>query len=72
MGGRIKLVITGSAAFAEKVLTFVHCALGCIVLEGYRQTECVAPCTVSMEGDYKIGFQKEKTETDCKIQAPRM
>uniref|UniRef100_A0A915D761 AMP-dependent synthetase/ligase domain-containing protein n=1 Tax=Ditylenchus dipsaci TaxID=166011 RepID=A0A915D761_9BILA len=35
----------------RSVLTFVRCALGCFVIEGYGQTECVAACTVTIEGD---------------------
>ncbi|EYC37629.1 hypothetical protein Y032_0775g2252 [Ancylostoma ceylanicum] len=55
MGGRVRLMVTGSAPLAENVLTFVRAAMGCIVVEGYGQTECVAACTVSMEGDSKAG-----------------
>lgn len=55
MGGRVRLMITGSAPLSEKVLTFVRAALGCVVVEGYGQTECVAACTVSMEGDSNAG-----------------
>uniref|UniRef100_A0A915DVP2 long-chain-fatty-acid--CoA ligase n=1 Tax=Ditylenchus dipsaci TaxID=166011 RepID=A0A915DVP2_9BILA len=50
-GGRVKLMITGSAPVSDQVLTFVRCALGCFVIEGYGQTECVAACTVTIEGD---------------------
>ena len=46
----MKLMITGSAPLAENVLTFVRAAMGCVVVEGYGQTECVAACTVSQEG----------------------
>ncbi|XP_001949298.1 long-chain-fatty-acid--CoA ligase 5 [Acyrthosiphon pisum] len=51
MGGRLRLMITGSAPMAGNVLTFMRCALGCIVVEGYGQTECTAPITLSIQGD---------------------
>lgn len=47
--GRVRLMVTGSAPLAENVLTFVRAAMGCIVVEGYGQTECVAACTVSFK-----------------------
>ncbi|CAI5437559.1 unnamed protein product [Caenorhabditis angaria] len=55
MGGRVRLMITGSAPLSTNVLTFVRAAMGCVVVEGYGQTECVAACTVSMEGDSLAG-----------------
>ncbi|CAI4229472.1 unnamed protein product [Auanema sp. JU1783] len=55
LGGRVKLMITGSAPLADNVLSLIRAAMGCIVVEGYGQTECVAACTVSMEGDSKAG-----------------
>ncbi|KAJ1367631.1 hypothetical protein KIN20_028580 [Parelaphostrongylus tenuis] len=55
MGGHVRLMITGSAPLSENVLTFVRAAMGCVVVEGYGQTECVAACTVSMEGDSNAG-----------------
>uniref|UniRef100_A0A915EUD8 long-chain-fatty-acid--CoA ligase n=1 Tax=Ditylenchus dipsaci TaxID=166011 RepID=A0A915EUD8_9BILA len=58
LGGRVKLMITGSAPLSEAVLTFVRCAMGCVVLEGYGQTECVAAATITIEGDYIPGHDK--------------
>ncbi|XP_076067495.1 long-chain-fatty-acid--CoA ligase 5 [Oratosquilla oratoria] len=52
MGGNLRLVVVGSAPLAGNVLTFVRCALGCVVMEGYGQTECVAPATLTVQGDY--------------------
>lgn len=46
-GGRLKLMITGSAPLAENILDFARCTLGCTVLEGYGQSECVAAATLS-------------------------
>lgn len=44
-------MILGSAPLAGNVLTFVRCALGCIIVEGYGQTECTAPITLTIHGD---------------------
>ncbi|XP_042895962.1 long-chain-fatty-acid--CoA ligase 1 isoform X1 [Parasteatoda tepidariorum] len=55
MGGRIRLLVSGSAPLAGNILTFIRCALGCVVVEGYGQTECVAPCTTNIQGDYSVG-----------------
>ncbi|XP_067120704.1 long-chain-fatty-acid--CoA ligase 5-like isoform X1 [Centruroides vittatus] len=51
MGGRLRLMVVGSASLSGSVLTFIRCALGCVVIEGYGQTECVAPCTLTIPGD---------------------
>ncbi|KAI5755194.1 hypothetical protein M8J77_014875 [Diaphorina citri] len=52
MGGNLRLMLAGSAPLAGNVLTFLRCALGCLVIEGYGQTECVAPITLTIQGDY--------------------
>ncbi|XP_060823627.1 long-chain-fatty-acid--CoA ligase 1 isoform X1 [Bombus pascuorum] len=51
-GGRLRLMVVGSAPLAGNVLTFTRCALGCIVVEGYGQTECGAPITLTVQGDH--------------------
>ena len=35
LGGRVRLVVTGSAPISEKVLTFLRCSLGCLVSTQY-------------------------------------
>ncbi|KAK0094955.1 hypothetical protein PV326_009550 [Microctonus aethiopoides] len=52
MGGRLRLMVVGSAPLAGNVLTFARCALGCLIVEGYGQTECCAPITLTIQGDY--------------------
>ncbi|XP_066137914.1 long-chain-fatty-acid--CoA ligase 5 isoform X2 [Euwallacea fornicatus] len=55
MGGRLRLMLVGSAPLAENVLTFIRCAMGCVVVEGYGQTECCAPVTLTIQGDHVPG-----------------
>lgn len=54
-GGRIRLLVVGSAPLAANVLNVVRCALGCAIVEGYGQTECTAPCTMTFPGDSGAG-----------------
>uniref|UniRef100_A0AC34Q788 AMP-dependent synthetase/ligase domain-containing protein n=1 Tax=Panagrolaimus sp. JU765 TaxID=591449 RepID=A0AC34Q788_9BILA len=51
LGGSVRLMLTGSAPCADIVLTFMRCALGAVIIEGYGQTECVACATITLEGD---------------------
>merc|ERR1712013_364281 len=51
VGGNVRLVIVGSAPIAGNVITFMRAAMGCLIVEGYGQTECVAPCTLTAPGD---------------------
>jgi len=51
VGGNVRLIITGSAPLAGNVITFLRSAMGCVLVEGYGQTECVAPCSLTVQGD---------------------
>ncbi|XP_052402442.1 long-chain-fatty-acid--CoA ligase 1 isoform X3 [Carassius gibelio] len=55
LGGRVRLMITGSAPVSPTVLTFLRAALGCQFYEGFGQTECTAGCTMSLPGDWTAG-----------------
>ncbi|KAK7004886.1 long-chain-fatty-acid--CoA ligase 5, partial [Biomphalaria glabrata] len=51
LGGRIRLVVTGSAPLSVEVLNFVRCALSCVVVEAYGQTESGAGLSSSFPAD---------------------
>lgn len=50
-GGRLRLILCGSAPLSEEVMNFCRATLGCTVVEGYGLTECVAGATITIEGD---------------------
>ncbi|GFY75820.1 long-chain-fatty-acid--CoA ligase 1 [Trichonephila inaurata madagascariensis] len=54
LGGRLRLIVVGSAPIAGHILTFLRSALGCVIVVGYGQTECVAPCTLTTPGDISV------------------
>uniref|UniRef100_A0A915JXK1 long-chain-fatty-acid--CoA ligase n=1 Tax=Romanomermis culicivorax TaxID=13658 RepID=A0A915JXK1_ROMCU len=51
MGGRVRLMISGSAPISPDVLRLMRAAMGCIIVEGYGATETAAAGTLSLEGD---------------------
>ena len=48
------------------VMSFLRAALGCIIFEGYGQTECTAGCTFSLPGDMSTGLKK----ATCSFEMP--
>ncbi|KAH9413468.1 hypothetical protein DERP_007945, partial [Dermatophagoides pteronyssinus] len=54
-GSNIRLICVGAAPLSSDVLDFLRVAIGCVISEGYGQTECVGPCTATLMGDETTG-----------------
>ncbi|GMR43896.1 hypothetical protein PMAYCL1PPCAC_14091, partial [Pristionchus mayeri] len=55
MGGRVKLMATGSAPISDKVLETCRIAFGATIIEAYGQTECTALAVNTWPGDAEGG-----------------
>ena len=55
LGGNVRVLVTGAAPISDPVLDFLRCSLGCIVMQGYGQTECAAGATITSAGDPALG-----------------
>lgn len=55
LGGNVRFISTGSAPLSTEVFDFVRCVFGCLVIEGYGQTECTAAATLTLPGDPAAG-----------------
>jgi len=54
LGGRCRIMVTGSAPIADNVLTFMRICFSASVVEGYGQTESSAAATLTMPGDNRV------------------
>ncbi|KAI0989438.1 hypothetical protein GJ496_009546 [Pomphorhynchus laevis] len=54
-GGRLKLVLVGSSPSNPDVLGFMKVVLGCVVIEGYGQTECAGASHTQPLYDISVG-----------------
>lgn len=55
LGGRVRLMVTGSAPVAEDILDFMKCAMSVPIVEGYGQTETTAASFLTSPKDGKSG-----------------
>ncbi|CAG5115986.1 unnamed protein product, partial [Candidula unifasciata] len=55
LGGRVRVITTGSAPISGNVLTVIRCIVGCPIIEGYGQTECSGVCSMTLVGDCEPG-----------------
>jgi len=55
LGGRVRIMVCGSAPLAKEVLDFVRCAFGCQIWEGYGQSETCGGASVTLAHELQGG-----------------
>jgi len=55
LGGRTRIMLSGSAPISEEVLAFLRICFSCPVVEGYGQTECMGGCCIQEPADTSVG-----------------
>ncbi|KAF9437633.1 hypothetical protein BGZ76_011815 [Entomortierella beljakovae] len=52
LGGRVQMIVTGSAPIAKEALSFLRVAFACPVYEGYGSTENMGAVSITSFGEY--------------------
>lgn len=55
LGGRVRVMVTGSAPLSDTVMNFLRCVFGVPVMEGYGQTENAAGMTTQLSWEQSCG-----------------
>ncbi|KAG0294537.1 hypothetical protein BGZ98_001724, partial [Dissophora globulifera] len=55
LGGRVQVILTGSAPIANEVMSFMRIAMCCVVTEGYGSTESLALGTLTFPNEHVPG-----------------
>ena len=55
LGGRVRLIVTGSAPISPSTLNFLRIVFACDVHEGYGMTECSLACNITLPSDCGTG-----------------
>ncbi|KAJ2355497.1 medium-chain fatty acid-CoA ligase faa2 [Coemansia sp. RSA 2618] len=54
-GGRLSLIVSGSAPISPETLEFLRCCFSCNVIEGYGLSETIGPVTITRVDDIEPG-----------------
>ncbi|KAJ2615846.1 medium-chain fatty acid-CoA ligase faa2 [Coemansia sp. RSA 1365] len=54
-GGKLNLIVSGSAPISPETLEFLRCCFSCSVVEGYGLTETIGPTTITLIDDIEPG-----------------
>lgn len=74
LGGKVKIIMTGSAPMQAHVIQWFRAVMGCIIVEGYGQTETTASTSALLTGDTQpahVGVPPVDTEIKL-VDVPEM
>ncbi|KAJ1733965.1 medium-chain fatty acid-CoA ligase faa2 [Coemansia biformis] len=55
LGGRVRLIISGSSSISREAMTFLKCTFSCDINEGYGMTETCGPASFTTHDDMSTG-----------------
>ncbi|KAI9499917.1 medium-chain fatty acid-CoA ligase faa2 [Coemansia spiralis] len=55
LGGRVRLIISGTSSISHEAMAFLKCTFSCEVSEGYGLTETCGPASITTHDDVAVG-----------------